>query len=133
MLESYWGDEDAAGTIKDNDKIRLFGIIMSLEKNRNMFEKLSLGVTIRAHVDSPEFSLTEIFADVAIVFNNDELIIKLPPKGNDVEGYELLDPNDQTRIRIHRDGEISYSYSILIIHNYTNSIHYIYIYNRQIV
>jgi len=44
ILESYWGDMDAAGTLTDNDKIRLFGIIMSLEVNRENFKTLSFGI-----------------------------------------------------------------------------------------
>ena len=48
-----------------------------------------------------------IFKAISHEFNNENIIIELPSKAEDIEGIEneSLDPNDATRIRIKRDGK----------------------------
>ena len=51
-----------------------------------------------------------IFAALAVDFNNDDIMVELPVNASDVDGFQSLDANDITRIRIHRDRKLSMMY-----------------------
>ena len=102
-LQNVWGASAVDLTPHPNDRIRLFGIIMTLPRMRAYFERLCDGITNREQLDSPALSIPQIFADICLAFNNDDIIIKLPDTANDLENIDLLDPNDESRISIDRD------------------------------
>ena len=54
----------------------------------------------------------EIFAKLAVDFNNDDIIVSLPLNSSDVEGWETMNPNDTTRSRIHRDRKSNIIYLV---------------------
>ena len=70
---------------------------------RSHFQRLCDGITTLAQLDSPALSLPQIYADIRLAFNNDDIIIKLPDAASDLENIHLLDANDQSRISIDRD------------------------------
>ena len=65
-----------------------------------------MGVTGRNQLEDPDLRLKGLYQLLAIDFNNDKIMIELPSKVLDANVEELddLDPNDETRIRIKRDG-----------------------------
>ena len=89
-------------SIHSNDKVRVYGIVMSISENRPWYERLSEGCTIRNHVDDPAFSSKEIFQNIATSFNNYTIIIDFPVDTYDLPGIEDLDANDIYRIQIER-------------------------------
>ena len=94
-----------------NDMARLFGIIMTLPRMRAYFERLCDGITNLEQLDSPALSLPQIFADIYLAFNNDNILIQLPDAANNLENIHSLDPNDQSRISIDRDRETTFTSS----------------------
>lgn len=102
-LHGVWGTDSGTLGLHANDKIRLFGILMTLEKNRPQFQRLAEGVKERAQMDSPELSISGIFTSLLFDFGNEDIVIELPENAADVDGVEGLDPNDMLRIRMDRD------------------------------
>ena len=103
MLQNVWGDNTVDIMPHHNDRVRLFGIIMYLPEFRDIYQKLGEGVTSRYDIDSSELSVTQMFQNLAFFFNNTEIVVKLPEAAYDLQNIEDIDPNDSTRIRIHRD------------------------------
>ena len=58
---------------------------------------------MRDHHDDPGFSPKEIFQNIALSFNNDDIELHLPGDAYDLIGIEDINPNDPDRIRITRD------------------------------
>ena len=102
-LHGLWGSTSGVLGLHDNDKVRLFGILMSLEKNRLKFQRLAEGVTERSQMDSPELSVSGIFTSLLFDFCNEDIVIELPENAADIEGIDELDPNDVLRIRTDRN------------------------------
>ena len=102
-LHGLWGNGTASQGVHDNDKVRLFGILMSLQKNRLLLQRLAECATERSTIGDPELSINGIFTQLCFDFNNDDIIIELPSNACDVEGVENLDPNNMNRITIQRD------------------------------
>ena len=103
MLGTYWGDGAVSSVIHPNDRARVFGIIMTMEEYRPIFEKLALGVTHQSDIDDISMSIERMFQLVSISFNNEMVTIEMPDEAYDVPNIELIDLNDPTRIRITRD------------------------------
>ena len=60
-------------------------------------------VTSRDSLDDPELSLKQIFVEIALAFNNEQVEVRYPDEAYDLEYIHLLDPNDDDRIVIQRD------------------------------
>ena len=103
MLETFWGSKAVDTTPHVNDRLRLFGILMTNIEFRPMLQRLSDGVVNREQLDNPELSLKQMFMNLALAFNNEEVVITLPDDAFDLENSEMLDPNDRGRISINRD------------------------------
>ena len=106
LLMSQWGGEKSTAEIVDNDKLRVFGLIMSIEKNKYILQRLSEGVKERVHIDNPEYAPKVMFQKLALDFSNELLYVKLPSGVEDLDDYESLNANDSTRMQIMRDGEV---------------------------
>ena len=106
LLMSQWGGEKSTAEIVDNDKLRLFGLIMSIENNRYILQRLSEGVKERVHIDNPEYAPKVMFQKLALDFSNELLYVKLPSGAEDLDEYDSLNANDSTRMQIMRDGEV---------------------------
>ena len=106
MIYTQWGEHISAEKTEDNDKLRLFGLLF-LESNLDKLHRLSLGVTGRNQLEDPDLILKGLFQLLAIDFNNENIKVDLPSKSTDLNSDELdhLDPNDESRIRIKRDGK----------------------------
>ena len=102
MLQSVWGSNSIDITPCPNDRIRLFGIMMTTPSFKGHFHRLCEGVVNRAQLYSTELSLNIIFVDLALAFNNEEIIVKLPDDAYDLKNISLLEPNDESRISIER-------------------------------
>ena len=104
MLANIGGGDDSYDTAIDhNDRIRVFGVIMSIETNRHLFERLAGGCLSWRHLDDPQYSLKQIFQTVAFSFNNEKLHIEIPNEAYDVDGIMNINANDLSRIKITRD------------------------------
>ena len=103
QLQNVWGYAQPPTQLHHNDRIRLFGILMTLPHNLAMYTRLAEGINNRAVFDDPKMHPKQMFTKMAQDFNNDDLVITLPTNASDVEGYDTLDPNDHSRMRIHRD------------------------------
>ena len=117
-IETMWGCEIASGTIVDNDKIRLIGLLF-IDNNSDKLYRLAQGVNNRQDIDDPALSPRAIFELLSLDFNNNEIILELPDEVMDIDGCEGLDPNDISRIRIKRDGKIFPIFTFFIKTNLT--------------
>ena len=103
MLQNVWGYAQQSQVIHFNDRLRLFGIIMSQPRNRPLFERLASGVANKNVLDDNALQPKQIFQKLTFDFCNELIHVDLPPNSIDVEGWETLNANDLSRIRIHRD------------------------------
>ena len=70
-----------------------------------MYQWLSEGRTSRNSKDDPSFCPSQMFSNIAVEYNDENIKIELPVNIFDVDGHEELDPNDKSRISITRDSE----------------------------
>ena len=106
LLMSQWGGEKSIADIFDNDKLRVFGLIMLIERNKYILQRLSEGVKERVHIDSPKYARKVMFQKLPFDFSNELLYVKLLSGAEDLDDYESLNANDSTRMQIMRDGEV---------------------------
>ena len=99
-LSSMWGAANPSATLHYNDRVRAFGIIMSIETNRSIFQRLAEGCTSRRDIDDPAYLLQQMFQAIAFQFNDERVRIKMSPDAYDIDGIGMIDPNDLSRIRI---------------------------------
>ena len=104
MLSNVWGSLKPAALIHHNDWARVFKIVMTVEENRYMYQRLSVGCVKQQGLDDPDFRPLQIFQTIAFIYNNEKIIIDLPSDICDVDGHKEIDPNDKIRIKITRDG-----------------------------
>ena len=83
MLEHYWGVSDIDTAPHCSDRVRLFGINISIPEYRDMHQKLVEGVTRRHMLDNPALHFPDFFANLAVAFNNEEVIVTLPGNAYD--------------------------------------------------
>ena len=115
QLHGMWGNDNSSHCVHPNDRLRLFSLIMTLEENRPMFERLACGCTERYHLDDASLSLTSIFRKLSFQFSNEDIKVVLPENTVDVQGIENINANDSLRMKIERDGEFPYKFQHLII------------------
>ena len=96
MLSNMWGRGKAVNQIHFNDRIRLYGLIMSVSANRHIYQRLAEGCTARRHVDDPVFNSKEMFQSLALMFNNERVMVTLPPDYYQLGDTRGIDPNDPT-------------------------------------
>ena len=117
IISTQWGEHvSSADKTEDNDKLRLFGLLF-LEQNLDKLHRLSLGVTGREQLEDPDLLLKGLFQLLAMDYNNENVRVHLPLKASDINDAEIdyLDANDETRIRIQRDG----NYAVYTIITYS--------------
>ena len=100
---TMWGAARPANVLHHNDRIRIFGIIMSLPEYREVFARLVNGPAARNEIDDVRFHPKQIYQDIALAFNNDNIVLTLPPNAFDLQCIDEINPNDMSRIRITRD------------------------------
>ena len=103
MCSTMWGADKPMSIIHHNDRVRVFGIVMTLPENREMFGRLANGPSTRNQIDDVAYHPKQIFQYFALAFNNESIVIELPPDSFDCRLIEKIDANDITRIRITRD------------------------------
>ena len=104
ILGNYWGATGVGSVqIHFNDRVQIYGIVTSIDSNRDIFQRLAEGRVSRAHLDDPSFSLKHIFQQVAFSFNNKNIFIDFPDSAYDIDDICNLDTNDFSRIQITRD------------------------------
>ena len=104
-LKNQWGGADIAA-MTDNDKLRVFGLLLSREENKYIAQRLCHGIKDRQQFEDPKFRLQEMMQKIALDFNDEDIRVELPPDAEDLDNYILLDPNDEYRINILRDYEL---------------------------
>lgn len=116
ILENGWRASAVDTIPHHNDRVRLFGIIMTLPQFRETYQVLGQGITSRAALDDTALHLPELFQQLAFAFNNEDIQVILPSNAYDLPLIEEIDPNDIGRIRIIRDGMGNYLvYTFIII------------------
>ena len=103
ILTNVWGNIRLAAIFHHNDRVRVFGIVMTIDDNRYMYERLARGVGSKDDLDDPKYSTQQIYQSIAFHYNNPNIVVKMPDDMNDVTGAEDIDANDRMRISITRD------------------------------
>ena len=106
QLENVWGSGAIDTAPHHNDRVRLFGIIMTISEYRDTYQKLAEGVKERYALDDPSLNFPEMFQNLAFAFNNKEVVVNLPEESFDLPMIEEIDANDISRIRLIRDGKV---------------------------
>ena len=59
MLSNVWGGENSGddSAMHHNDRIQVYGLVMSIDIHRGIFQRLAKGVGDRIHLNNPAFSL----------------------------------------------------------------------------
>ena len=114
FLHNMWSQGAPSKVLHYNDRLRLFGMVMNIPSHRPLFERLALGVANKNVLDNDCFHPKNIFQKLTWDFCNESIRVDLPSDAVDVEGWDVLDANDPTHIRIHRDCE-TYFFSNLIM------------------
>ena len=65
----------------------------------------------RCHIDDSTYSVWQMLQNMVLQFNNERLVLTLPPDVDDLADTEEIDANDNSRIRITRNCK----YNILFI------------------
>ena len=103
ILHNVWGSINPSDTIHHNDRLRTFGIVMSICDNRYMNQRLDENFSARHHVDDPSFPPQQIYQNIVFAFNNEKVTVNFPEDAYDVEGIDDLDCNIVSLMRITRD------------------------------
>ena len=103
FLKQIWGRDSISLAPHPNDQVQLYGIVMSIPEFQFTLQRLCDGVTSRDTLDDPGLSLKHFFVEIALAFNNEEIVVHVPDEAYDIEYIHLLDPNDDDRIVIQRD------------------------------
>ena len=101
-----WGNKAVDATPHYNDQLRLFGLLLTQEHFGPTLQRLSDGVVDRSSLDNPELSLKQMFMKLSLAFNNEDIVLTLPDAAYDLDNVHCLDPNDNLRITIQRDGKL---------------------------
>ena len=96
FLLNMWGQSAPSKVLHFNDRVCLFGIIMTIPKNRPYFERLAKGVANKNVLDDVDYNPKNIFQKLTWDFCNDSIVIQLPANASNVTGYESLNANDPT-------------------------------------
>ena len=103
MCSTMWGAARPVNVIHHNDRVRVFGIIMTIPENREIYGRVANGPTGRTQIDDISYHPKQIYQSVALSFNNESVLIDLPHDAYDLSLIEDIDPNDMGCIRITRD------------------------------
>ena len=103
LLFENWGGVHAVSQIVDNDKLRVFGLLLTKEKNKYILERLAEGIKNRNQLDDSMYSLKEMFQTLVLDYNNEEVVVDLPTDAEELDDYMSLDANDISRIKVLRD------------------------------
>lgn len=103
-LSSFMGEsQPAILVLHHNDRVRVYGIGMSIPEYRDIFECLAAGTSKRRQlVDDPMYHLKEIYITGSLLFNNGDFVVNLPTDVFDIIAIESIDANDTKMIRINR-------------------------------
>ena len=71
--------------------------------NHPLFERLASGVANKNVLDNGAMQPKQIFRKLTFNFCNELIHVNLPPNSIGVEGWDTLNANDLSRIRIHCD------------------------------
>ena len=73
------------------------------QKNRYICTRFAKGLGDRTQMDDSTYSLKACVSVPAMDFNDDRIRNILPDNAIDIDGCELLDANNPSRVKIHRD------------------------------
>ena len=73
MLANVWGQVQPKNVIYFNNRLRLFGILMSIPSNRPLFERLASGVTDKNVLDDIGMQPKNIFQKLTFDFCSDSI------------------------------------------------------------
>ena len=76
---------------------------MVIAANQYIYQQLADGYTVRRHIDDPVFNMKQMLQNVCFQFNNERIVVELPPDYYAMGDIYGLDANNITKIRIMRD------------------------------
>ena len=94
---------------------------MTLPENIAIYECLSEGIKDRAVFDDPKMLPKTMLTKLATDFDNDDYVIAFLSNASFIKCWDSMDPNDHSRIRIHRACK-SYCIVILLLLTYTTNL-----------
>ena len=115
-LQRMWGESRPCMQLQHNDRVRVYGLVMAKEDNREIYQRLAEGVTSRRSLDDPALSLKQMFQNIAVEFNNDDIMVELPADAFDMDCIVDINPNDYSRMRITRDCKFIIIFILYIIY-----------------
>ena len=95
---------------------------MNRDSNKHTLQRLSEGIKDREMLDDVMYKQKEMFQNLSFDFNNTVIHIDIPPGSEDIDRIEEMDPNDESRIQILRDGlNTNLWYLVSILHHLTQN------------
>ena len=76
---------------------------MAIAANQYIYQQLADGYTVRQRIDDHVFNMKQMFQNVCFQFNNERIVVELPPDYYAMGDMYGLDANNITKIRIMRD------------------------------
>ena len=73
FLQNMWGQSSPNKVLHFNDRLRLFGILMTTPSNRPLFERLAKGVADKNVLDDDSFHPKNIFQKLTWDFSNESI------------------------------------------------------------
>ena len=115
-------DSEADYTV--NDIIRLVSV-MSLNQHRSDLLSLSSGKSkARRDIDYPESKEMQFFGRVAADYNDEKVVVEMPPGANRLDSVKQMNPNDKTRIDLGRSPlYLKNLYKKIILGEYRRATH----------
>ena len=84
--QNMWGYAQTSQVVHFNDRLRLFGIIVTIPRNLPFFVQLVEGVGSKNVLDGKSLSPKERYQQLTFDFGNDLIKIVLSPNATDVDG-----------------------------------------------
>lgn len=114
-LSSIWGTSKLSSIVHHNDCVHIFGIIMSISGNHRMFQRFAECCILRRNLEDPVYILQQIYQNISFQFNNNLIVLILPPDTYDVDRIVSIATNDPSHICIIYDGTYCIMINIFMI------------------
>jgi len=90
-------------TPHNNDRIRVYGLVMTRIYNREMYQKLADGITHCSQLEDPKLGFNKLFQNIVLEFTNKKIVLTLPEKYLGIDGIQDINPNYRRWMRANRD------------------------------
>ena len=120
ISEKIWGQSRPTNMLHHHNRVQVYGLIMIKGGNREIYQMLAEVYTSWRHVGKPTLGLKQMCQNIAVEFNNEEVVVNLSDESLDLDGIQDISSNDMTRVRVTRYFKL-YNFELIIsFYNYTN-------------